>query len=145
MSESKRIEYRHMPKYKYQVTTTLVFETNIHPETDIAYPPEKPLVFLTTAGKMTIGVGYAFDGITGFFDLKSMMRGAAGHDVALQLIQLDLLPRIWKEAADRLLVRLATEDGLSRPLQPLVYQAVKRFGYARRRDLNKFDEIHIAP
>lgn len=141
MIESKFIEYGRTPPYKWVLKTPLVLLTDICPENEISHE----YFHLGTDGVLTIPTGYAFDGVTGFPDLKCMMRGAAGHDVILQAIQLDLLDRKWKERGDRLLIRLCAEDGLWKIMQPAVYQAVKRFGTAKRKDLNKYREVLVAP
>ncbi len=141
MMESTRIEYGRTPPYKWVLKSPLVFLTDIHPEADI----EHPFFCLSKDGLLTISAGYAFDGVTGFPDFKSMMRGAAGHDVLLQAIQLDLLPRKWKEKADRLLIRLCREDDFPKFMLPVVYQAVSRFGTAKRKDLNRYYEVMVAP
>jgi hypothetical protein len=139
--ESKYIAVRRSPPYAWTLEEPLVFLTDILPEADVSHE----YFHIGTDGVMTIAKGYSFDGVTGFPDLDCMMRGAAGHDVALQAIQLDLLDRKWKERADRLLIRLCAEDGLWKVMQLAVYQAVKRFGTAKRKDLNKYREVKVFP
>ncbi len=141
MMESKRIEYRRTPPYKWVLNSPLIFQTDIHPEEDVHHD----FFHLGKDGMLTIAEGYAFDGVTGFPDFKSMMRGAGGHDALLQAIQLDLLDRKWKPNADKLLIRLCREDDFPKFMLPLVYQAVSRFGTAKRKDLNQYYEVKVAP
>jgi hypothetical protein len=141
--ESFRVKYRLRVPYKYDTLEPLVFLTDVCPEEDIVHP----YFTIGKDGVVTVPAGYAWDGPSGpAIDTKNFMRGSLAHDVFYQAHQLRLgLPIDWKEKADRLLVRLTSEDGMSKIRCAWVYQAVKYFGRGAPRDLNEFDEVHVAP
>lgn len=141
--ESYAITYKRIPPYKYQTVNVSVFLTNICPKEDISHE----YFCLSKDGCLTINEGYAWDGPSGpTFDTKDFMRGSLAHDVFYQMHQLRLgLPSDWKEKADRLLVRLTREDGMSSIRCAWVYQSVKYFGRGLPRDLNQYAETLVAP
>lgn len=143
MKESKRLYYKKLYPYKYKLTEPLVIQTEIYPESDIVHP----YFSIDRNGLMMIAAGYSFDGASGpAIDTDNFLRGACAHDVPYQAAQLECpLPKDWKEKADKMLVRLTREDGMSRIRCWWVYQSVKMFGRGLPRDLNKYDEILIAP
>ena len=142
MIESNRVEYKRLQPFKYKTASVRVFLTDICPDSDIQHE----FFTLSTDGILTIAPGYAWDGASGWFDKKSIMRGSLAHDVFYQAKQLCLpLPADWKAKADLLLKRLCQEDGMWSAEAACVFKAVKMFGRGRSRDLNPYDEILIAP
>ncbi len=143
MMESPNVEYRRLPPYKYQTTIPLIFLTDIQPKEDIVHP----FFRLSKDGVLTVAAGYAYDGASGpAIDTKNFMRGSLAHDCFYQMHQLRLgLPIDWKEKADKLLVRLTREDGMSKIRCAWVYQSVKYFGRGLPRELNQYAETLVAP
>lgn len=140
--ESPSVKYRLLPPYKYQTLEKLVFLTDICPEAEIKHP----YFTLSTDGILTVNRGYAWDGSSGGLDTKNMMRASLAHDVFFQANQLRLLlPPDWRVKANKLLIRLAKEDGMSSVRAWWVYKAVDMFGRGRPRDLNKYEEVKVAP
>lgn len=143
MIESKRLVYKRLYPYKYKLVEPLVILTDIYPESDIVHP----YFTISTDGLMTIAAGYSFDGASGpAIDTENFLRGACAHDVPFQANQLGYnLPGDWRVKANKMLVRLTREDGMSWIRCKWVYAAVTAFGRGLPRDLNKYDETLIAP
>lgn len=143
MKESIRLVYKRLYPYKYKLVEPLVIQTDIYPESDIIHE----YFAIYKDGLMTINAGYSFDGASGpAIDTENFLRGACAHDVPFQAAQLCYpLPKDWREKANKMLVRLTREDGMSWIRCKWVYAAVSMFGRGLPRDLNKYDEILIAP
>lgn len=111
--------------YKYQLKQPYKVTIDIKPAASI----ETPFVCLADSGKLTIEIGYAWDGPSGpTIDTRNFMRGSLVHDALYQLMRDGYLDKeTWRDAADRVLQRLCIEDGMSELRAWLVYQAVKRF------------------
>ena len=140
--ESIRVKYQRLIPYKYKTTEPLVFKTDILPAEDIIHE----YFTISVDGTLTVPIGYAWDGASGWFDTKTIMRGSLAHDVFYQANQLCLpIPADWKAKADLLIVRLSEEDGMWDITAKCVYQAVKKFGRGRPRDLNPYYETLVAP
>lgn len=100
--------------------------------TSVLVLPARPIVTewisLSTAGRMIIRKGYAWDGASGGIDTKNSMRGSLVHDALYQLIRLGLLPESEKDNADHILRKICREDGMD-PLRASVWKkAVEYFG-----------------
>lgn len=77
---------------------------------------------------LTIRANYAWDGASGpTWDDKTNMRGSLVHDALYQLMREGHLPRAYREAADKELVRLCIEDGMNRTRAWVWYRAVRLF------------------
>lgn len=140
--ESKRIVFKRLYPVNYKTTEPLFYNTGLM----LVIPIDHPQFKIGGDGWMEVYEGYTFDGASGGIDSECFMRGACGHDVIYQSHQLGFdLPKDWKEKADRMLIRLCREDGMSWIRSQWVYQAVKLFGRGRARDLNKYDETLISP
>lgn len=83
---------------------------------------------LSTKGLLTINKGYAWDGATGFPDLKTIIRGSLVHDCLYQMIRLRLLPTSKRDDADLILKNMCIEDGMASTLAWAVYKGVRIFG-----------------
>lgn len=95
--------------YKYQVTRAYHIRTGIIPFS----PIDLLFVALDLLGNLTIRPGYAWNGASGpTWDTLNSMIGSLIHDVIYQLIRLGLIDPKYKEAGDKLLHDLCTEDGM---------------------------------
>jgi len=119
-----QITYRNLPTWKYQLledwwTRTEIMNQNI----------EKPLFRLWPDGVLLVKRGYCWDGPSGpTFDTKNFMRGSLVHDVLYQAIQLGALWPEWREQADKELIKLCKEDGMSWFRRKYVYRSLRLFG-----------------
>lgn len=109
--------------YKYQLTNSVIIETNI-------IPPEEEVaadyIFLSRVGYLRILKGYAWDGISGpTWDTKNTRRASLVHDALYQLIRMELLPAKARKAADKLYRTMCIEDGMWRVRAWWQYRALR--------------------
>ncbi len=83
-------------------------------------------------GVLTISPGYAWDGPSGpTVDTKTFMRGSLVHDALYQLMREEILPRLCRKLADKILYRMCREDKMVWIRAAWVYVAVRLFaGFA---------------
>lgn len=118
------IKYR-INKYKYELLESYGCVVEIHPEKEI----NNDYVFLGIFGTLVCKKGYAWDGASGpAVDTTTIIRGSLVHDALYQLIKLGLLDKKHRKAADRVLRRIAIEDGMGFLRAWYVYFAVRLFG-----------------
>lgn len=131
---------RYKAGYKYQLLDTITFQTKIIPDADINHD----FMSLDTNGLLTVKAGYAYDGPSGpTFDTKNFMRGSLAHDALYQMMGDGVLSADkWREEADRLLVEICKEDGMSAIRRAWVYAGVRVCG---ERMARKPDVIFTAP
>ena len=125
--------------YKYQLAEDYEIQTSAR--------PERPCILdyckLFPNGMLYIRKGYAWDGPSGpTVDTKSFMRGSLVHDILYQFMYHELLPYSFKKAADKELVRICKEDGMTGTRRWWVYQGVKFGGDPRP---SKIKKILTAP
>jgi len=101
----KRIKYR--KGLDYQLSQPIYIRV---PITDYVFTTE--FFELYEDGLLIIHSGYAWDGISGFLDLKKMMRGGVVHDALYQALRLELLPPGHRDIIDQILVDIWVEDGV---------------------------------
>ena len=125
----KRIVYRRIRQYKYQLTADYQVQTGLlRPEAGIARVADNFIV-LHPDGLMQIKQGYAWDGPSGpTIDTKNFMRGSLVHDAFYQMIREEQLPPETRAFADRLLRDHCREDGMSAARAWYVWKAVAWFG-----------------
>ena len=119
---SSKIKYKE--GYNYQLHVDYSIQTNIYTTKEI----RTDYLQLTTKGVLTCFKGYCYDGATGTYDSSNIMRGSLVHDALYQLMRMELITRLNKNVADRLLQSICKEDGMSTFRAWLVYSAVKKFG-----------------
>lgn len=120
------IRYLDLRAYKYQLAEMYSLRTGIKPNAAI----DTPYFGLSTDGLLTISRGYCWDGPSGpAIDTPSFMRGSLVHDALYQAIRMGLLHGDKRAEADKLLYRLAVEDGMSRLRAAWVYSAVRAMGW----------------
>lgn len=119
--------------YKYQLFETEHFETDIK-----GFILRTDWIQLRKDGFLTIHKGYAWDGPSGpTLDTESFMRGSLLHDALYELLRKDLLPSTYKETADKLLIKICMEDGMSRFRRWWVYEGLSIFGKNATKNKNK--------
>lgn len=140
----KKIVYRDIRRYKYQLLDDYVIDIDIHPPEEILEPPP-PLgtyVRLGTDGRLTLSRFYAWDGPSGpSIDTKNFMRGSLVHDALYQLIRAGRIPEASREYADGLLRAICIEDGMSRFRAWYVHRAVRLFAKCAARPGRRDDFI----
>jgi hypothetical protein len=126
--------------YKYQLIENEAFNTPIKTGVSV----EGDFYRLDGDGFLIIRKGYAWDGPSGpTRDTKNFMRGSLPHDALYQMFgEGKLDPSVWREAADKFLIEICKEDGMSAIRRAWVYAGV-RVGGARI--ARTPDKIHQAP
>ena len=114
----------YMGGYKYQLAETYVTFVAVYPSDDIC----TEYIDLSKGGRLEVRKGYAWDGPSGpAFDTPSFMRAALVHDASYQLMRLDLLPAVTREAIDDEMRRMCLEDGMWRIRAWWCWRGVRRF------------------
>ena len=114
------IKYR--KGYKYQLTENYDVELGIAIVNDVIHP----LFTITTTGRISVKCFYAWNGPSWpAIDTKNFMRGSLIHDMLYQSICEGLLPKSFRESADKILKSICIEDGMSRIRATWVYYGVR--------------------
>ena len=108
--------------YKYQVYEDYSIQTTVKPK-EIVF---SDFIVLEENGMIHIKKGYAWDGASGpAIDTKNFRIGSLIHDALYQLMdEKQLNPKIYKELADKELVRLTRNDKMSKFRCWWVFEAV---------------------
>ena len=126
--------------YKYQLYKTIVVQTNIFPEAKIV----TSFVTLGTDGVLSLIKGFAWDGASGYPDLKTIMKGSAFHDGLYRLMRKGLLNHKWKKEADNVLCDCCKRDGMYSWNVKTVRFGVSKWGRNSTLTKNR-TKIHYAP
>ena len=112
--------------YKYQLVGGYAVDVETIPDQNV----DSEYIALTTAGRLTIRRGYAWDGPSGpSIHSKNFMRGSLVHDALYQLMRQEHLDKgVWREQADLELKRICREDGMWPIRASWVYWAVRKWG-----------------
>jgi hypothetical protein len=140
----KRICYRELRKYKYQILEDYVDNISIVPFSDVS----TPFIILDTSGKITVKQRYSWDGPSGpTIDTKNFMRGSLVHDALYQLMREGRLDyKKDRKQADVILKEMCIEDGMSSFRAWYVYNALRLFGEKNARPGGNIeDKKHYAP
>lgn len=126
--------YERLPQsarpWKYRLTEDYKISTGIMPDHSLS----DRYFRLDRIGQLTVRAGYAWDGASGpAIDTPAFMRGSCVHDALCQMIRWRILPAAHQRAADRLLVRLCREDGMSLLRALWVYYSVRAYQRLSRR------------
>lgn len=125
--------------YKYQLVEPLTIQTRVR-----GYSAKTDFIQLFLNGIMMVFIGYAWDGATGFPDIKAVMRGSCGHDALYQLIRMGLIPESCKEAADKTFADICEADFKTiYKKMPLKNQLAKAFGNSLLFGVDKFGFIGL--
>ena len=116
--------YEDIPKgMKYRILEPISRQTDIIPPK----PIKTKFSSLTSTGLATLLPGFLYDGATGYFDRKTIMKGAGFHDAFCNWQQMGLLSIEHRKQADKLLYEIILEDGMPEDEAGLVYSSVKLF------------------
>jgi len=138
----KKICYRKLRKYKYQLRDDYEIQIDITPENKI----ETDFLILDTDGKLTIKKKYAWDGPSGpTIDTKNFMRGSLVHDALYQLIRLEHVSIEKRKYADDLLKEHCIQDGMSKFRAWYVHKAVRCFGKKSALATDEYTKLIYAP
>jgi len=124
-------------KYNYIVTKDYSLMTNVIDQT-----VEHAYFELRSDGYLTIKKGYAWDGATHAIDTKDILRGSLVHDALYQMLQEKLIPKDEKQfnryfkLANKELLAICKEDGMSWFRRTYIYYAVQWFGRSHARPKN---------
>lgn len=112
--------------YKYQLANEYAVDIPIKPEDEI----RTDYIDLSTAGRLVIKKGYAWDGPSGpTVDTANFMRGSLVHDALYQLMRQEKLNNHqYRKAADELLRTMCREDGMSSIRAWWVFRGLHWFG-----------------
>lgn len=125
------IQYGTGVSNKYRLTHSYDVLTDL-----TGFSVQHPYFAITPSGVVTIERGYEWDGPSGpAIDTENFMRGSLVHDMLYQCISMGLLPLSCRAAADKLLHKLITEDGMFWLRTYWVYAGVRLFGgfYIKRK------------
>jgi len=138
----KKIGYRRLPVYKYQLIEAYEVGISIRPGEDI----NTDFIKLSKDGLLWISARYAWDGPSGpTIDTKNFMRGSLVHDALYQLMREKQLPFEMRDKADRELQKICLEDGMTGFRAWYVYQGVHLFGAKNTRPQKKETKLIYAP
>ena len=137
MKSKKRVRYRNLKNYKYQLLTTYTHPTGFQLLQDVSTKNE--WVKLSKKGRLTLQKGYAWDGPSGpTIDTRNFMRGSLVHDGLYQLMREGLLDHEeYRKSADDLLRDICVEDGMSKFRAWYVHRAVRTSGGKNTRPRTK--------
>ncbi len=139
--------YRKLKKYKYQLVKK-DYPYDVVEIDDLEEDIDTNFITLTTAGRLTIRIHYAWDGPSGLtVDTRSFMRGSLVHDALYQLMRTGKLDyKKYRNCADKLLRKICLDDKMHPFRAWYVYHIVDMFGekYARPSEELE-DEIICVP
>jgi len=142
----KKVRYRKLTGYKYQLKRKYAIQIDLKPLKRIRRTVSEYLLF-SPHGLLTIKKHYAWDGPSGpTIDTRDFIRGSLVHDALYQLMRESVLDyRIHRQRADEILRELVLEDGMCKFRAWYVYQAVHLFaeGGARPQPERKSKTITV--
>ena len=115
--------YEDLKDWKYRVIKAFSIQTDIIPEKKIA----TNFSTLTTKGRLYIRKGFCWDGASGAFDTKNIMRGSCVHDAFCNWFQNGLITKDQRKQADKLLYKIIKEDGMSDIRAKIIYKVVRLY------------------
>lgn len=118
------ITYRDLRNWKYELVKDYSLQTSIG-----GVEFHNDFIELKFDGILTIAKGYCWDGPSGpTIDTKNTMRASLVHDVFYQMIRLEVLAPVRREAVDRFFHSLLRKDGMSRFRAWYFFRSVRIFG-----------------
>ena len=113
--------------YKYQFHEDYKIETEINPPIDVS--GADGYLFLDIDGTLTIKKGYAWDGPSGpAFDTRNFMKASGVHDALYQLFRKRLISEDYRRYADKLMIQICKDNGMSRIRCWWIYRGIRKFG-----------------
>lgn len=111
--------------WKYRLKESATCEVAL-PIEDVV---DTPWYTLTPDGILA-KVGYAWDGPSGpAIDTENALRASLFHDILYQAIKEDQITKRFRKKADKLLLRILREDGMSYLRRRIWYYSVRTGGY----------------
>jgi len=121
MMEQKKIKYHE--GFKYQLTEDYTICTDIK-----GYYFENKFIKLDIDGNLTFKEGWSWNGVSGFKDIKPMMRASCVHDGIYWLINYYVIPETYKKYGDKLFELIYIEDKLDELFADWAYNIVDKLG-----------------
>lgn len=122
--------YGTVSNYKYELTQDYNIKTDI---TELNADIKTDFIELKSDGNLTIKKGYAWNGPSGTtIPNKSLMRGSLVHNALYQLMHNNQLELAYRENADKILEKLAIEDGMSKIRARWIYRGHQLFAHDAR-------------
>jgi hypothetical protein len=124
----KKVSYRKLTSYKYQVMRRYTIQIDLKPLRRLR-PKVAEFLSFSYDGLLTIKKYYAWDGPSGpTIDTKDFIRGSLVHDALYQLMRESVLDyKVHRQRADEIFRELLLEDGMCKFRAWYVYQAVHLF------------------
>lgn len=117
----KKIKYQE--GFKYQLTEDYSIQTKI-----LGYEFENRFIKLTLDGLLTLKEGWAWNGVSGFKDIKKMMRASCVHDSIYWLINYKVIPKSYKHHGDKLFEEICIEDKLDEVFADWAFNVIDKLG-----------------
>ena len=114
------IEVKYRKGYKYQVADRVNIYVGVIPDHNI----RTPFIQLDMDGWLSVGSGYAWDGMSGARDTKNSMLASLVHDALYQLMRRGHLSRSHRSQADRIFHQILRAKGMYRWRAGYIYRAV---------------------
>lgn len=114
----------HKGKYKYLLNEEMKIASNIS-----VYSYQNEYLEIDPIGYLTIKKGYAWDGASGVaIDTETFMRASLVHDALYQLLREGAIPKEWRKEADKMMRKIAINEGMWRIRAWYAWAAVRVFG-----------------
>jgi hypothetical protein len=108
---------------KYQLAEDLVISIPI-----FGYNVSYEFISLTSDGLLTIKKGFCWDGASGAFDTKTIMKGSCIHDALYLLIRRGLIAKQLKKRCDRIMQNICLDAGMWQFRINYIGKALEEFG-----------------
>lgn len=113
---------KYIDGYKHQLYADYSVKLDVNPVTQYS----DRFLAIDINGVLTIKKGYAWDGASGpTWDTKNCKRGSLVHDALYQLMRMEVLPRSYRNHADKLFYVHLREDGMWYIRARLWYRSVR--------------------
>ena len=123
----KQTSMAYVKGFKYQLHEEISF---IIPELAPYAPIVLDYIEVREGGELVLKKGLASDGASGpTYDTPSSMRGAFVHDALYKLMRLGLIPRSFRQKADRIITILCKMDGMYGWRAESWYKFLRWFGH----------------
>ena len=117
------MEYRELKKYKYELMHKECLQTKLFIPGSI----ETKYIRLGLGGFLTVRKHYCWDGETWSWDTDTNRYPSLMHDALCQLIELGLLPKVHRKAADILYRELCIAAGMSKFRAWIDYRMIRLY------------------
>ena len=111
-------------EYPYLLQQPVVIKTGIK-----NHAFNVPYINMDNEGKLSIDVGYAWDGASGAINTANWILASLAHDALYQALRLNCLPIKYRKTADKLLMVICQVNGMSWLRAHYSYLAVRAIGW----------------